>query len=502
MTAPFPKALDPAGQGLKQNRFDAIGTISGKLPNVAQNAAAFPNLKGPGPFPKIPCDSPVPPPGIDLATFPMSSQTLYRTLYTYPDNFRAFKALIAAQYSGADVKVPSNFKFGATNKEAGFLAKFPLGKVPAFESKNGDCVFESNAIAQFVGNAQLQGTNQKDAALVTQWINFGDNEVLPAACTWVFPCLGVTQYNKQETEKAKEQVKKAMTVLNNYLSTRTFLVGERISQADISVCCNLLMLYQNVMDPGFRQPFKHVNRWFTTLVNQPQFRKVIGDFKFCTKMAEFDGKKYAEFHGQQGGGKKDKKEKKESKPKQAPLPKQEKASKKKEEEEEDDVPKEKESKDPFASMPKGTFNMDEFKREYSNKDTITEALPYFWKNFDKENYSIWYCEYLYNDELAKVFMTCNLVGGMFQRLDKLRKNAFASMCIFGEDGNNSISGIWIWKGHELAFPLDPNWQVDYESYKWEKLDANSPKTKTLVDEYFAWEGKFDGKSFNQGKIFK
>ena len=57
--------------------------------------------------------------------------------------------------------------------------------------------------------------------------------------------------------------------------------------------------------------------------------------------------------------------------------------------------------------------MDEFKREYSNKDTLTEALPYFWKNFDKENFSIWYCEYKYNDELSKIFMTANLVNGKF-----------------------------------------------------------------------------------------
>ena len=57
--------------------------------------------------------------------------------------------------------------------------------------------------------------------------------------------------------------------------------------------------------------------------------------------------------------------------------------------------------------------MDEFKREYSNKDTLKEALPYFWKNFEKDNYSIWYCSYKYNSELKRIFMTCNLIGGKF-----------------------------------------------------------------------------------------
>ena len=42
---------------------------------------------------------------------------------------------------------------------------------------------------------------------------------------------------------------------------------------------------------------------------------------------------------------------------------------------------------------------------------------------------------------------------MFQRLDKLRKNAFSSVCLFGENNNSTISGIWVWKGHDLVFEL-------------------------------------------------
>jgi len=48
------------------------------------------------------------------------------------------------------------------------------------------------------------------------------------------------------TDKAMEDVKKLMTVLNNTLVTRTFLVGERVTLADIAVCCNLLLLYKQV----------------------------------------------------------------------------------------------------------------------------------------------------------------------------------------------------------------------------------------------------------------
>ena len=42
---------------------------------------------------------------------------------------------------------------------------------------------------------------------------------------------------------------------------------------------------------------------------------------------------------------------------------------------------------------------------------------------------------------------------MYQRIEKLRKNAFASMCVFGEDNNNLIAGVWFWKGQNLPFPV-------------------------------------------------
>merc|ERR1712107_427681 len=170
-------------------------------------------------------------------------------------------------------------------------------------------------------------------------------------------------------------IKSAMNALNSHLLTRTFLVGERISLADISVCCTMLNLYKYVLDPNFRKAYVNVNRWFTTVVNQPNVKAVIGDFTLCTKMAEFDAKKYAEFSGK--GGKKD--------------------------------DKKKEKKDPLDELPAGSFNMEEWKRFYSNNDE-DDSIKWFWEHFDTENYSIWKGDYKYNDELAMVFMSCNLVG--------------------------------------------------------------------------------------------
>uniref|UniRef100_A0A2K5KED8 Elongation factor 1-gamma n=1 Tax=Colobus angolensis palliatus TaxID=336983 RepID=A0A2K5KED8_COLAP len=389
------------------------------------------------------------------------------TLYTYPENWRAFKALIAAQYSGAQVRVlsaPPHFHFGQTNRTPEFLRKFPAGKVPAFEGDDGFCVFESNAIAYYVSNEELRGSTPEAAAQVVQWVSFADSDIVPPASTWVFPTLGIMHHNKQATENAKEEVRRILGLLDAHLKTRTFLVGERVTLADITVVCTLLWLYKQ--------------------------------------------KKFAETQPKKDTPRKEKGSREEKQKPQAERKEEKKAAAPAPEEEMDECEQalaaEPKAKDPFAHLPKSTFVLDEFKRKYSNEDTLSVALPYFWEHFDKDGWSLWYSEYRFPEELTQTFMSCNLITGMFQRLDKLRKNAFASVILFGTNNSSSISGVWVFRGQELAFPLSPDWQVDYESYTWRKLDPGSEETQTLVREYFSWEGAFQhvGKAFNQGKIFK
>lgn len=69
-------------------------------------------------------------------------------------------------------------------------------KVPAFESNDGKCLTDGNAISYYVANNQLRGGSDFDKAQVLQWMSFADNEVLQAAVPWVFPVMGIVQYNK------------------------------------------------------------------------------------------------------------------------------------------------------------------------------------------------------------------------------------------------------------------------------------------------------------------
>lgn len=412
------------------------------------------------------------------------------TLFAFPESTRALKSRVAAAHSGANLKV---VELQANDKSQAF--------VPAFESEDKKTkLFEACSIAYFVANDQLRGTTHEDRTSVIQWVNYGSNDVASAVSSWVFPALSLVESTPQNVQRAKDDLRRVFAHLNETLKTRTYLVGERLTLADICVACDLFLAYKHVADEAFRKPFGNLNRWFLTVVNQAHFKKAAGELTLATKAPEFCANLFAQHKAEAAAA-----AKKAEKPAAAPKPAPAKKEAKKEEEDEEEEPafaEEPKQNDPFATMPKGNFNMDEFKRTYSNNDTTTVALPYFWKNFEKEFYSIWYCEYKYADELAKTFMTSNLIGGMFQRIEKLRKNAFASMCVWGEDNKNTIAGVWFWKGQELVFPMCPDWTTDYESYDWRKMNPDDENDRKLVDQFFKWEGDVKGMKFTDGKIFK
>lgn len=195
--------------------------------------------------------------------------------------------------------------------------------------------------------------------------------------------------------------------------------------------------------------------------------------------------------------------KKEEKKKEAPKAAAPKATKKPaadEEEEEEDAPTEPKAKHPLDLLAKPTMILDDWKRKYSNEDTRSAALPWFWEHYKQEEYSLWKVDYKYNDELTQVFMTSNLIGGFFNRLEASRKHLFGAMSVYGESNNSIVSGAFLVRGQESlpAFDVAPDW----ESYEFTKLDPTKAEDKEFVEDQWSWDKDYQGKKWADGKVFK
>ncbi|KAM6500682.1 hypothetical protein JOM56_003696 [Amanita muscaria] len=310
--------------------------------------------------------------------------------------------------------------------KSSLMARFQHSRAPMASG----CLKAFLSLASQAPNSGLCGPDPKDIALINQSIHLAESATLLPILRHAIP------YNKP------------LHTFDAHLKTGTFRVGDRITLADIVLAAYIQRALPYSLDAEFRVKIPNIIRHFETIVNQPKLKDSPpeGD-----KRAKAAARAYS---------KAEKKKLKEEKD---------------EEEEEEPVPAEPKTKNPLDGLPKSNFNLEEWKRVYSNRDTrgAGGALEWFYQNYDPAGFSVWRVDFKYNEELIQTFMSSNQIGGLFNRLEASRKYLFGSV-------------------------VAPDW----ESYAYSKLDLSNESDKWFFEAALAWDLEVDGKKWVDGKNFK
>ncbi|KAL9042581.1 MAG: hypothetical protein Q9180_000516 [Flavoplaca navasiana] len=413
-------------------------------------------------------------------------------LYTYAGNPRSTVIQVVAKANKLDLDIVETVPANGVSQD--YLKINHLGRIPSFVGADGYTLTESMAIAIYITSqnekTSLLGKTKQDYASIVRWMSFANTEVLPGLAGWFRPCIGRDPFNKKSVEDSKKAALAAVKVLEEHLWINTFLVGERLSLADLFTASVISRGFQYFFDKKWRSENPNVTRWYETVCNQPMYLEVGGRPTLIDEaIKEIPPKK-----------EKEEKPKKEQVPKAASKPKAKEIDEEEEEEEEaKPAPK---PKHPLEALPKPNLAIDDWKRKYSNEETREVALPWFWENFNPEEYSLWKLDYKYNEELTQVFMSSNLITGFFTRLDASRKYLFGCASVYGVSNDSVIKGAFMVRGQDAhpAFDVAP----DIDSYDFTKLDPS--KDKGFIEDMWSWDRPVDvnGKSYEwaDGKIFK
>jgi elongation factor 1-gamma len=411
-------------------------------------------------------------------------------LYTTGDNPRSTAIKAVAVANNIDLEIVNTEPQKGVSDE--YLKINALGKIPTFVGADGFILNESIAIAIYITSQNekttLLGKTKQDYASILKWMSYFNAEVLPTLGGWFRPLQGRDPYNKKAVEDSQKAALRAISVVEAHLLNNTYLSGERITLADLFAAGLISRGFQYFFDKAWRAENPNVTRWYETVYNQPIYSAVAGKLNFIDEptLKNVPPKKAES-----------KKEAAPKTPKAAPKPKA------KEVEEDEPVEEAPKAKHPLEALPKPTIPLDEWKRQYSNSDTPV-ALKWFWENYNPADYSIWAVDYKYNEELTQVFMTSNLIGGFFARLEGSRKFIFGCASVYGTANDSIIKGAFVIRGQEAlpAFDVAP----DYESYSFTKLDATKPEDREFVNEQWTWEKPIvvNGKEYPwaDGKVFK
>lgn len=164
-------------------------------------------------------------------------------------------------------------------------------------------------------------------------------------------------------EFAIASLKRGLEALSIHLAKNTYLVGHSMTLADIILGCNLYNGFTRILTKSFTLEFPYVERYFWTIVNQPNFHKILGEVKQAESVPPIASRKPVQ-PKEPAKLKEAKKEAKKDVKKEEP--KLEASSSAEVEEEEAPKPK---PKNPLDLLPPSKMVLDEWKRLYSNTKT-------------------------------------------------------------------------------------------------------------------------------------
>ena len=151
-----------------------------------------------------------------------------------------------------------------------FLAMNQNGRIPVLDLDNGEYLWESNAILNFLadGTRYLPG-DPFARAKVLQWQSFEQysHEPFIAVARFIAKYLGMPEDRRAEYESKHEGGYRALAIMEQQLSATQFLVAEELTIADIS-----LYAYTHVAgEGGFElDRFPAIRRWIGAIEAHPR----------------------------------------------------------------------------------------------------------------------------------------------------------------------------------------------------------------------------------------
>jgi glutathione S-transferase len=192
------------------------------------------------------------------------------TMAPNPRRVRVFLAEKGIQVPSVQVDIGK-----AENREAAFLAKNPLGGVPALELDDGTVISESVAICRYFEEIQpnppLMGTDAKDRAIVEMWSRRTELEVARPIMqtfqnTHAFFKGRIPQV-PEYGEVCRAHATKRLEWIDAELAKREFIAGPRYTIADITLLIGID--FGRVVKIGIQPEQKNLARWYEAVSSRP-----------------------------------------------------------------------------------------------------------------------------------------------------------------------------------------------------------------------------------------
>lgn len=194
-------------------------------------------------------------------------------LYCFGESGNAYKAALALELSGLDWEPVYVDFFGGESRTDEYLSNVnAMGEVPVLV--DGDVkLTQSGVIQQYVTDksGKFGGATDAERYEVLRWVLF-DNHKLSSQNGMTRFLMNFLPEDKRPAQVIgflQGRIQGALKVLNAHLEGRDWIVGDGLTNADIS-CCGYLFYPEPY---GFvRADWPNIDRWLSNIENTPGWK--------------------------------------------------------------------------------------------------------------------------------------------------------------------------------------------------------------------------------------
>ena len=157
-----------------------------------------------------------------------------------------------------------------------FLAKNPNGKVPVLELEDGTCLWESNAILNYLADgSEFLPTEPRLRTQVLQWQFFEQysHEPYIAVARFIQFYLGLPEERLEEYRALQKRGYKALDVMEQQLARTPYLVGDHYSIADVTLYAYTHVAHQGGFDLS---GYPAIRSWLQRVASHPRHVAMLG----------------------------------------------------------------------------------------------------------------------------------------------------------------------------------------------------------------------------------
>ncbi len=159
------------------------------------------------------------------------------TLYCFAQSGNAFKVALTLQLCGAKWTPRFVDFFGGETRTPEYRAINPMGEVPVLEHR-GQRLSQSGVILHYLAEhfGKFGASSKDEAREMLRWILWDNHKLTSYIATLRYMVTLAKVGEPQVHEFLRGRVKTSLGILNLHLENKSFVIGDKVTIADLSMC--------------------------------------------------------------------------------------------------------------------------------------------------------------------------------------------------------------------------------------------------------------------------